>query len=700
MNKILILLALVFTTSIAIADGNTSAQPPSISDDPSTVMQVGPEKVQLQEFESIFYKNNNEEKVTKDYLDEYTNLFIDFKRKVLYAQENQMDTSLTFKRELSGYRKQLARPYLTDQAAEDELVAEAYERMNYEVRASHILITLAENATPQDTLEAYNTIKGLRSRALKGEDFGQLANQYSSDPSAKTNNGDLGYFSAFRMVYPFESAAFNTPVGEVSDIFRTQFGYHILKSVDKRSNRGEVKVAHIMIEEREDASPKEKTANQEKLQQLIQSLNSGTTFEELTKFSDDKGSAKNNGELPWFGSGQMVPEFENAAFNLSSTGEISKPIQTMYGWHVIKLLDKRGIPSFEDSEADIKSKIKRDSRSNRGVESLIARIKEDYNFSEGKSRNSLTSRNDFYIPRLNQLTLDFGDYSSNIDPFCKINYKNWDRSSYTTDGKTMFTLDGIAYTQDDFADYLAVNKINVDSANSCPVVKERYEDWVNKTCLDYEDSKLEEKYPEFKALMKEYHDGIMLFDLMDQKVWSKAIEDTAGLLNYYNLTKENYRWGERAVTTVYTSNDELTASRVRTLLNNRYNSSILTSEEISYLGFGKGEFYLSDARILKLMNRYRANNLKISSRSFEKGKSAVVDSHWFNGLTDNESNLDGSVFFADVKELKSGEQKTFDEAKGEVITNYQNYLEAAWKLELEQKYPAQVYTDVLYKLVD
>ncbi len=697
MNKFLNLLCLVLTTNLAMADGNNTVNSSTPSDDPSMVMQVGPEKVQLQEFESIFNKNNNEENITREYLDDYTNLFIDFKRKVLYAQENQMDTSSAFKKELAGYRKQLARPYLTDQAAEDELVAEAYDRMKYEVRASHILISISQNANPMDTLEAYKTIKDLRNRALKGDDFGQLAHQYSNDPSAKTNYGDLGYFSAFRMVYPFESAAYKTPVGKVSDIFRTQFGYHILKSVDKRSNRGEVKVAHIMIEERDDATSKEKTANQEKIQQLIQSLKDGSSFEEMTKFSDDKGSAKNRGELPWFGSGQMVPEFENTAFNLSAPGDISKPIQTMYGWHLIKLLDRRGIPSFEDAESDIKNKIKRDSRSNRGVESLIASVKEEYNFSEGKS---LSRKEDFYIPRLNKLIFDFDDYLHNIDIFCKINYKIWDRASYTTEGKTMFTLDGITYTQDDFADYLALNKIQVDSANSCRIVKERYEDWVNKTCLDYEDSKLEEKYPEFKALMKEYHDGIMLFDLMDQKVWSRAIDDTLGLLNYYNLTKENYQWDERALTTVYTSNDELIASRVRTLINNRNNSNVLTSEEISYLDFGKGEFYLSDARILKLINRYKANNLKVSSRSFEKGKSTVVDNHWYNGLTENGTNLDGSVFFADVKELKNGEQKTFEEAKGEVITNYQNYLEAAWKLELEQKYPAQVYTDVLYKLLD
>ena len=265
-------------------------------------------------------------------------------------------------------------------------------------------------------------------------------------------------------------------------------------------------------------------------------------------------------------------------------------------------------------------------------------VSKKVNFLESKSPIDLQ-----VIPiNIHRLNLhDFGDYASNIDPFCKINYKTWDRSSYTTAGKTMFKLDGIAYTQDDFADYLAVNKINTDSANTCPMVKKRYEEWVNKTCLDYEDSKLEEKYPEFKALMKEYHDGIMLFDLMDQKVWSRAINDTIGLLNYYNLTKENYRWDERALTKVYTSNDNATASRVRTLINNRYSSSTLTSEEMDFLGFGKGEFYLSDERILKLMNRNRPNNLKITSRSFEKGKSTAVDNHWYKGLTENEFNLDG-----------------------------------------------------------
>ena len=698
MNRILILLALMFSFTIG---NHVTASNPGDDKSEDIVMSVGPENVPLGEFESIFRKNNTEKEVNEEYLDEYADLFIDFKRKVLYAQENQMDTSASFKRELAGYRTQLSKPYLTDQAAEDELIEEAYERMQYEIRASHILINVAENATPSDTLKAYNEIKSLRSRIMKGEDFGAIAKAYSNDPSAKTNAGDLGYFSAFRMVYPFESAAFNTAVGDVSSPFRTQFGYHILKVVDKRANRGEVKVAHIMLEERDDATPQEIKGNQEKLQQLLESLDNGSSFEEMTRFSDDKSSASKRGELPWFGTGQMVPEFENAAFNLQNTGDVSKPVKSMYGWHVIKLLDKRGVPSFEDSKEQIKRNIKRDDRSNRGVESLVAKIKDEYNFTEksGISR-TIGNNHDFYIPRLNLLTQEFNNGTSNLEPFCKIDYKNWDRDSYTTQGRTMFTLDGIHYTQDDFADYLAENRIKADSANTCPMVRKRYDEWVTKTCLEYEDSQLENKYPEFKALMKEYHDGIMLFDLMDQKVWSKAINDSAGLMNYYNLTKENYRWDERAMSKVYTSKDEATANRVRTLLNNRYNSNVLSSEEIAFLKFGKGEFFLSDDRILTLMNRYESNRLRISNKTFAKGESTAIDNHWFNGLTANEKNIDGTVFFADVQDVKNGELKTFEEAKGEVITNYQNYLEAMWKLELEEKYPASVNKDVLYSIIE
>jgi peptidyl-prolyl cis-trans isomerase SurA len=638
-------------------------------------MEVGPEKVPLSEFETTFSKNNDDKVITKKYLDEYAALYVDFKRKVLYAKEQQMDTSQAFIRELAGYRRQLARPYLTDKNAENALVDEAYQRMRTEVRASHILLSLDENATPADTLVVYNKLMDLRSQILSGSSFASVAKANSQDPSAKTNGGDLGYFSAFRMVYSFESVAYNTPKGDVSLPFRTQFGYHILKVDDIRENRGEVKVAHIMIEEREDTPPKEVAANLEKIAQLKEAFAEGKTFEELVKFSADKSSAKNNGVLPMFGSGQMVSSFEDAAFFLQNVGDITlNPVKTIYGWHFIKLLEKKPVPSFEDAKTDIERKIKRDSRSNQGKDALVKTIKKEYKFKEKFSL-------------------------SNLDPFYKLDLQNWDRSSYTTQGKTMFQLDNINYTQDDFADYINNSKTKTDPKTMVSTINKMYKDWIEKTCLDYEDSQLENKYPEFKALMKEYHDGIMLFDLMDKKVWSKAISDSVGLKKYYELTKENYVWDETVSTSTFTCLNQDVENRLRSLINGRNSLKNLSKQEVDLLNLGKGEqVYLTDNDIVRILNLSNANNVSLENKDYKKGESEVVDQKWSLGLTKGDDQLDGSIKLIHINEIKSGKIKTFEEARGSVISDYQDYLESSWKKELEEKYPAIIYKDVLYSL--
>lgn len=673
MNGILILLAL----GIAVVSGKLNKQSEDENNN-EIVMQVGPERVPLNEFEATFRKNNSDKDVDKKYLDEYTDLFVDFKRKVLFAQEQKMDTSAAFKRELAGYRRQLARPYLTDKKAEQTLVSEAYSRMKEEVRASHILILLDESALPSDTLIAYNKLMKLRSSALSGQDFNKLAKVNSQDPSAKENSGDLGYFSAFRMLYPFETAAYNTKVGEISLPFRTRVGYHIVKVTDRRPNKGEIKVAHIMIEQREDATKQEVAANQEKIIQMKEAFASGKTFEEMVKFSDDKLSSKNNGELDWFTSGKMVSSFENAAFALENFGDVSEPVKTIYGWHFIKLLDRRSVPSFEDAKSDIERKIKRDSRTNIGRESLIKKINKEYNLKQN-------------VSRLN---------TSNLKPFYDLDFQNWNRSTIVTDGKTLFELDGIKYTQDDFVDYLDKNKSKTDPKMMVSTINTMYNNWVDKSCINYEDSQLENKYPEFRALMKEYHDGIMLFDLMDKKVWSKAIEDTVGLVNYYEITKEKYVWGQSVKASTFTCKNKNVSDRLRTLINNRFSLSQLNAQEIDLLDLGKGDqISLSDDDIVNIINLSDASNISFVERYYSKGESDVVDSKWSLGLTKNDEQLDGSILVSNISEIKSGDIKTFQEAKGAVISNYQDYLESMWKKELEEKYPAIIYQEVLYSIL-
>jgi len=648
MSGFLVLLALLFSSN---ANQNEKV-----------LMTIGSEKVTVSEFQNIFQKNNDLENINKEELENYVDLFVKFKMKVLDAESISLDTSRKFINELNGYRKQLSRPYLTDKQAENKLLSEAYERTLKEVKVSHILILLDENALPKDTLSIFNKINLIRNKALNGESFDLLAKTYSEDPSAKINSGNLGYFSAFRMVYPFENAAYNTNVGEVSKPFRTRFGYHILKVTDKRESRGQVKVAHIMIEQKENANTKEIETATEKVNQLMDFFNQGKTFDELVQFSDDNGTKNKGGELPWFGTGQMVPEFENAAFNLK-VGEISKPIKTNYGWHILKLIDKKNIEDFDAIKSELERKIKRDTRSNKGRKSLINRIKKENNFKE---------------------------YKNNLEVFYQMNFDEISDFKLSSNFKVLFSLKNKKYFQSDFFSYLKKNKTPVDQSKIVSVINKMYFDWIEKECINLEDKNLESKYPEFKSLMQEYRDGILLFDLMDQKVWSKAVKDTVGLKNYFDLTKDKYKWDERIEASIFTCIDISVAERVKKLLSENSISS-LSNEELSLLDLGKGEYRLNEVDVEKIINNSNPLNLKVENGKFIKGENSHIDKNNISkGFTDFEFKENKIVVFALIHNILKPTYKDFNEAKGQLIANYQDYLEAVWINELEKKYPVKI----------
>ena len=343
------------------------------------LLTIGNKKIPKSEFDNIYNKNNNKDKPSDEKsAAEYLELFINFKLKVTEAEELGLDSTSAFKTELQGYRKQLAQPYLTDNEVTESLIQEAYERMKFDVNASHILLRLDENALPKDTIEVYNKIMKIYDRISKGEDFSQIAKVSSEDPSAKENGGDLGYFTALQMVYPFENLAFNTEVGQVSKPVRTKFGYHLIKVNDKRQARGQVQVAHVMIKLMANASAQDSAASKAKIDEIHSKLKQGADFAELAQnYSDDRGSAKKGGELPPFGTGRMVPEFENVAFGLPNQGDISSPFLTRFGWHIVKKIDKKGLASFDEMKSDLKLKVSKDSRSYKSRVSLVNKIKSE-----------------------------------------------------------------------------------------------------------------------------------------------------------------------------------------------------------------------------------------------------------------------------------------------------------------------------------
>ncbi|GAB3588138.1 peptidylprolyl isomerase [Hymenobacter daeguensis] len=518
------------------------------------VETLGTYPVPANEFAYVYRKNNSSapdygtrQSVT-DYLDLYTN----FRLKVLEAEQRGLDTTQAFKRELDGYRQQLAQPYLTEKSVTDQLVREAYDRMGQEVNASHILIRVAPDATPQDTLAAYQKIEKIRQQAQSGADFGQLARTESEDPSAKENSGKLGYFTAMQMVYPFETAAYKTPVGQVSQPVRTRFGYHIIKVNDKRTAQGEIKVAHLMIRSNANAPKADSLTAKKKIDELYSRLKKGENWDKLVaQFSEDAGSAANGGELPPFGTGRMIPSFEEVAFKLQKPGDISAPVQTPYGWHVIKLIEKQPLTKFTDLESGLRSKVAKDSRSELNKAAFLKRIRQEDQFSElavakayafSKADTALVAGRYKYVAPTTMAKAAKGT---------------------ANDNSTLFTIKGKPYLVKDFLAYVQQNQRPRTGAQPAFAMQQLYDQYVEQSLTDFEKNSLDTKYEDYRMLVKEYRDGILLFQLMDEKVWSKAIEDTVGLKKYFSENQAKYQWDQRVQGTVISAATPVLLARVQ-----------------------------------------------------------------------------------------------------------------------------------------
>ena len=670
------------------------------------VMTINDKPVKKSEFEAVYRKNNTKDvSNTSKSVKEYVDLFSLFKSKVFEAERLGLDTLTSFKTELAGYRRQLAAPYLTDKNTNENLLTEAYERMKMEVRASHILVRVDETALPKDTLEAWTRIHIIRNavlgkfpspaevsnyekllkntsevaKTLAGKDsalyklksnaiknlsdfyknsedkFQGIAPRTSDDASVVDNKGDLSYFSVLDMVYPFENAAFNTKVGEVSPVVRTRFGYHILKVYDKRPTRGEISVAHIMTKIPKGGSEQDKANAKTKINELYGKLKSGQNFEELARqFSEDKQSSDKGGVLAPVKSGRLPKSFEDAAFSLKANGDYSEPIETQYGWHIIKRIDLKTVPAFNDVKNELKSRVMRDSRSQMGRVALIERVKKENNFKE-----NLKNRDEF------DKVLDTS--------YLKANWKA--ERAAKLGNKEIFNLGGKSYTQSDFAKFLESQMTYRGQTDVNNVMVGIYKTWVDESVITYEDSQLEKKYPEFANLYREYRDGILLFDLTDQKVWSKAVKDTAGLREFYEKNKNNYLWDERADVTTYKALNDKVAKDLRKMLK-----------------AGKSEKEVTDE-----LNKTSQLNLSVENITFLKGENKNVDMNWKEGVAEKDikDDKENKVLVVVVNKLYPKSPKTLAEARGSVTADYQVYLEKEWLTYLKNKYVVKLNDSVL-----
>lgn len=612
------------------------------------------------EFVRVYNKNLDlvKDDSQKD-LNNYLDLFIGYKLKINKANKLGLNNDKDYQSELKTYRTQLSKNYLTDTKVTKELIDEAYARSLKEIKASHILFLLDENAAPADTLKAYNKAADVRKKAMAGEDFGKLAAQYSEDPSAKENKGDLGYFSVLRMVYPFETGAYNTPVGSVSKPIRTRFGYHVIKVMETRDNRGEVLVAHIMIMKPKEANVEESAKAKKTIDEISQKLKQGEDFADLAKqFSQDKSTSASGGQLNKFSSGELSSEeFETAAFSLKTPGQFTEPVETQFGWHIIKLIEKNGVKPLADVQSDYEARIKRDERSKLIAASLNETLRKKYTVTKDAKL--------------------YAKVVKAVDD--RVYTKVWEMPKDTKPfEQTLLTINkDRKLTAKQFLDYINTQQRGVATIKPVSKLVDNYlSQYTDEQLNVYYNDNLEKEFPEFELVMEEYRDGLLLFDLMEKEIWDKAKNNTVALENYYKANVKNYQWKNRVDSEVYSSTKESVIKKARKMLKK-----------------GKDAVYIK-----KELNTDDKVEVMEKNGVFETdSESLPKQADWKEGVSDIIN--DGNYYYVvKTKKVMPAGPKTLDENKGRVINDYQQFLEANWVSDLKKEYKVSVNNDVFERV--
>ncbi len=641
-----------------------------IGQNDKTLLVIENQKVPVSEFLDIYTKNNKNVDYSKASIDEYLDLFINYKLKLMEIQRLRLDTQKNFINEFQKYRDQLAQSYLIDKNTVDKLLNEAYNRIQNDVRVSHILVKLSPYANPKDTLKAYNKALEIRKKLLNGADFAKLAIEMSDDNSARDQNtadgrlipgngGDLGYFNVFNMLYDFETAAYNLNVGDISLPVRTPVGYHIIKLTEKHPAIYRFKIAHILLMYPPNATTQDKESIKAKADSIYKEILSGADFAELANLhSEDKGSANKGGELPWLTPFRLVPSFVQPIYN-HKPGDYIPPVETFYGWHIIKLIDKQSPPDFASVKQELLTKLYKDSRYLLAQKKIADSLKQIYkiqydkkllvNIAKSINKDSLVKRSfkESQIPNLDNILVKIDDHSIYIKDF----------ATYIKKNQSLFT------NTDDIQ--IFVNKM--------------FDNFLNDKILEIEKENLEKKNPKFAAQINDYKEGILIFNLMDQNVWSKAMQDTAGLKAYYETIKNKYLTDEKAKIGIFKTNDAKIAQKVQKTLQKNIQKSQLNPNLILSKINKKNNVVSYDSMIIETK--------KLADIGLEKTVNAILS---------KENNNSYEIYW--LQSIIAPQPKSLDEVRGLVISEYQTYLEKQWINELRSRYHWQVNDEVLKSL--
>ncbi|MFM7765748.1 MAG: peptidylprolyl isomerase [Sphingomonadales bacterium] len=652
---------------------------------------AGDKKVTVDEFERYFKKNLNivNQEMTPEKIREDLDLYIKFKLKIQDAHDAGMDTAKSYLQEVDMFREQLARSYLYDREVTDGLIREAYERLSQEVEVSHILIAVNNKAKPSDTLVAWQKIKGIYDRIVADPSLFAAEAKNSDDPGTRDNGGNLGYMTALQVVYPFENMAYNTPVGSISGIFRTDFGYHILKATNKRPNRGDIKLRHILL--RVGMTPEGTEENQKrKIEDIYQKIKTGesTVADMARNFSEDFNSRSNGagGEMDFINVTMFIGDpdhqsLEDRGFKLQNIGDYSEPFRTSLGWHIIQKMEVRPVGTFDMMKTTLKNQVQNNQRAQKSVDALVEKVKKENGYKEQpENMNALIALLDSNFVKGTFKAESLPEFAASNQGKKGRVYVKPNSTKTPLRNLSLFELGGQKYTIGQFASHLEVSMQPVSGTNM-EFVNSIFKEWVKSKCVIYQDQHLEEKSPEFKHLYQEFKEGILMFARMQQKVWDKANEDTTGLKAFHEENRTKYKWNDRFDCEVYLCADKKMAGAVAKMvkkgiqpdsIRRKYTRSNTVSMDYR---MGKYEstdtFLFPDGRILANLfgnPEYREKSGKIYNLK-------QIGSNWV---------------VVKVNQFLPTGPKKLEECRGLAANDYQTFLEDQWLKDLLKAYPYSV----------
>ena len=613
-------------------------------------MTVNKKPVTVSEFKYL-YNKNNQQQAEPQTLDEYIEMFINYKLKVADAEAAGIDTTQAFLKEYKGYCSDLAAPFLSDTTVNERLRNEAYERMKTNVNVSHIMLPLGK--TPEEKYANRQRLDSIRSAILAGADFGEMAVRFSADRSAKRNLGNMGFINAGMLPYPFELMAYSTPVGEISPVFEdAPYGWHIIRVEGTRPNPGEVRVAHI-LKLTKGLAEDQKPIMKAKIDSIYNVVKNGGNFEDVaTAESQDPGSAKQGGVLPWFGPGQMVKEFEVASYELPE-GAISEPIETAYGYHIIKKLGQRSLGTKDEVMPKINKSMSNDIRSQMPRQERIKQLREKLN------------------AKLDQKVLDKVNKRIDAAGGCDSILAR----ELAADWTTMATVGGHKVLVSNAAELMPKSKM------SAHVAKEEFakaaEEAVNKAVVDNTVESLSLTDPDYANLVNEYRDGILLFEISNRNVWERSNKDKDGLKAYFESHRDDYKWEKPRYKTIIVS---------------------ATSDSVANLAqdFLKKNPTEVDSLVTKLRNEF-GRNIKVERKIFPQGEDAMVDYLGFGGEKPTNGLGKWTSFFEYEGHMLENPEE-YGDVRSQVVNDYQQWLEIEWLQKLHKKYPVKINNKEFKKL--